>query len=180
MIWSRRGLVGLLVTLGAATQIGCPAPPSALARAQQVAQEFNQDARFGRTELTLEHVAPDARDDYAAHHRAWGSGVRIADLELAGMHTHGDHELYVSVRVSWYRPEEQELRTTTIQQSWRDTGGWQLTAEKRVDGDVGLLGESVVYEAPSTPRPAKQFPTVHLGDVGGSTAPPAQRDPAAP
>ena len=182
MIWRRthRDFVGPLVLAAAAAQLGCPAPPSAMARAQQVAQEFNQDARFGRTEQTMEHVAPDARETYAAHHRAWGSGVRIADLELAGMHARGDHELDVSVRVSWYRPEEQELRTTTVEQSWRDTGGWELTAEKRVEGDVGLLGEAVVYQAPSTPRPAKQFPTVHLGAADGPPAAPAERDPAAP
>ena len=141
---------------------GCPAPPTALARGQQVAQEFNQDARFGRNELTLEHVAASARDDYVAHHRAWGTSVRVADLELAGIRPRGDHELFVFVRVAWFRPDEQELRTTTVQQSWHDEKGWQLTAEQRVEGDVGLLGEAVIYQAPSVPRTPAQFPTVHL------------------
>jgi hypothetical protein len=142
---------------------GCPAPPTALARAQQVAQEFNQDVRFGRNELMMEHVAPAARDAFAAQHRAWGTNVRLADMELAGLRPRGEHELDVIVRVAWYRPEEQELRTTTLQQSWRDTDGWRLTEEKRLDGDVGLLGEHVVYELPSASRPPAQFPTVRLG-----------------
>ena len=145
---------------------GCPAPPTALARAQQAAQEFNQDVRFGRSEMLLEHVAPAARDDFAARHRAWGAAVRVADLEMEGMRANGDRDLEVVVRVAWYRPEEQELRSTTIRQSWRDDNGWQLVSERRIDGDVGLLGEQVVYQAPSGPQAPTQFPTVRLG--GGS------------
>jgi hypothetical protein len=158
----------LLATSGAAALAGCPAPPTALARAQQTAQEFNQDARFGRSEMMMEHVAAAARDDFAAHHRGWGTKVRVADLEMAGVRARGDHELEVVVRVAWYRPEEQELRTTTLQQSWRDKDGWQLVEEIRLDGDVGLLGEQVVYQGPATTRLPAQFPTVRLG--GGPSA----------
>jgi hypothetical protein len=162
----RRFVFSVWAWSSVAVLAGCPAPPTALARAQQAAQEFNQDARFGRSELMMEHVAAAARDEFAAHHRAWGTAVRLADLELAGIRPRGDHELGVIVRVAWYRPEEQELRTTTLEQSWRDTNGWQLVAEKRIEGDVGLLGEHVVYEVPNEARPPAQFPTVHL--VGGS------------
>jgi hypothetical protein len=68
----------------------------------------------------------------------------------------------VIVRVAWYRPDQQELRMTTLTQSWRDKDGWQLVAERRLEGDVGLLGEPVVYEAPRDPPSASQFPTVRL------------------
>jgi hypothetical protein len=167
----------LSVSPVAAVLSGCPAPPTALARAQQVAQEFNQDVRFGRNELMMEHVAPAARDAFAAQHRAWGSNVRVADMELEGLRPRGDHELEVIVRVAWYRPEQQELLTTTLQQSWRDTEGWRLTEEKRLDGDIGLLGERVLYEAPSSLRPPAQFPTVHW--VGTTATPgPSFQDPA--
>ena len=170
---SRPGRLSALTSLAWVTALslcGCPAPPTALAKAQEVAREFNEDARFGRMELTLEHVAPAARDSFAERHRAWGSGVRIADLELAGIRSRGDHDLCVFVRVAWYRPEEQELRTTTVQQDWHDTGGWQLMAEQRVDGDVGLLGEAVAPSQVAVPRPAARFPTVRLG--GGAVAAP--------
>ncbi|HZU82616.1 MAG TPA: hypothetical protein VE987_06855 [Polyangiaceae bacterium] len=142
---------------------GCPAAPTALARGQEIAQEFNQDARFGRNELMIEHVAPAARDDFAAHHRAWGTEVRVADVELAGMKARGEHELEVLVRVAWYRPDEQELRVTTVEQRWQDANGWQLAAEKRVDGDLGLLGETVVRDAlDGGARAPARFPTVQL------------------
>jgi hypothetical protein len=147
---------------------GCAPPQGSLASAQEAAQELNLDARFGRSEIAMDHVAPDAREDFAAHHRGWGTSVRIADVELAGMRAHGEHDVDVLVHVAWYRPEQQELRTTTLKQGWRDKNGWQLVAEQRLDGDVGLLGDPVIFERPAVERPAAQFPTVRLG---GSPSP---------
>lgn len=154
------GCAGLAVLAAFA---GCAMPPGPLASAQEAAQELNLDARFGRTEIAMDKVAVEARDAFAAHHRGWGTTVRIADVELAGTHPHGDHDVEVLVRVAWYRPDEQELRTTTLKQNWHDKAGWQLATEERVDGDVGLIGESIVYAAPAETRAAAQFPTVRLG-----------------
>ena len=151
--------------------LGCPAPPSALARAQQTALELNQDLRFGRSELVMDRVAPGTRETFAAQHRAWGSSVRIADVEMTGLQPRNDHELDVFVRVAWYRPEEQELRSTTLQQSWRDDDGWKLTSERRLEGDVGLLGEAVVYERPDSQHGPVQFPTLRLGGGSPGSAP---------
>jgi hypothetical protein len=142
----------------------CAMPPGPLASAQEAAQELNLDARFGRTEIAMDHVAPPARDAFSAHHRAWGTSVRVADVELAGMRAHGEHDVEILVRVAWYRPEEQELHITTVKQGWSDKNGWQLVNETRLDGDVGLLGEPVVFETPPAgERAPVQFPTVRLG-----------------
>src|SRR5579864_869474 len=97
----------VLLSLAAALA-ACLAPPGAMARAQEAAQEFNLDARFGRIEMAMDRVAPAARDEFAAHHKAWGTAVRVADIELAGMHAHGEHEVEVIVRVAWYRPDQQD------------------------------------------------------------------------
>jgi len=147
-------------------------PETPLARAQQTVQEFNVDSRFGRSELLIEHVAPDARDKFVLQHRGWGASVRVADVEIDGMRPHGDHDVDVLVRVAWYRPEDQLLRSTTLRQSWRDRpGGWKLVDEQRVDGEAGLLGEPVLYEAPAAHPPAR-FPTVRLtGDPEPGTEP---------
>jgi hypothetical protein len=145
----------------------CAPPPGSVARARENAQELNLDARFGRTELALEHVAASAREEFAAHHRGWGSSVRIADVDFERMKPHGDHDVDIIVRVAWYRPEQQELLTTTVKQSWRDAGGWKLFAEERLEGAVGLLGEPVVFQAPPGVREPAQFPTIRLGDRGG-------------
>ncbi len=94
--------------------------------------------------------------------------MRLADVELAGMHAHGQHDVDVIVRVAWYRPDEEELRVTTLKQLWNEAGGWKLVDEQRLEGDIGLLGEPVVFEAPPGGRQPAQFPTIRLG----SGAPP--------
>ena len=152
------------LAVGAVLAVSGCTPPQGAVAAQQVAQELNVDTQFGRTEIAMDHVAPAAREAFAAHHRAWGGNVRVADVEMAGIHSHGEHDVDILVRVAWYRPAEQELRTTTLQQKWKDVSGWLLVDEKRLDGDVGLLGEAVVFEAPEDQHaPPAYFPTVRLG-----------------
>jgi hypothetical protein len=143
--------------------VACISPQTPLGKAQETTQEFNADMRFGRSEGLLEHVAPSARDEFSARHRAWGTQVRIAELEVAGMHPKGDHDVDVLVHVAWYRPDQEELLSTTVKQRWHDQNGWLLVAEERVEGDVGLLGETVVFEKPANIAPPAQFPTVRLG-----------------
>jgi hypothetical protein len=159
----RRSLLLPLPFLLVPVLAGCPMPTTGIAAAQQTAQDFNMDARLGRNESLIEQVAPTERDEYALHHRAWGNGVRIADVEFGGMKKHGDQDVDIVVRITWYRPEQQELRNTTLKQQWHPKGiGWELLAEQRVDGDIGLLGEQVVIEAPPAPKGPSQFPTVRL------------------
>jgi hypothetical protein len=152
----------ILVVPFAVSVVGCPGPATALQQARETVQDFNAATRYGRGEIALEKVATSARDDFAAHHRAWGSGVRIADVEVAGVRSKGEHEAEATVQVSWYRLDEQELRVTTLKQTWHDQAGWRLTAEDRLEGDVGLLNEPIVYESPSEPRQPARFPTVRL------------------
>ncbi len=148
-------------------------PASGIARAQQSAQEFNVDARFGRTEFVLDRVAPAEREEYTQHHRAWGNEVRVADVEIAGMKAKDDHEVKFFVRVAWYRADQEELRATTLEQTWRDKiTDWELVGEKRLEGDVGLIGEPVVYAAPDAPKRPAQFPTVRLGEDAPSAVNP--------
>ena len=110
----------------------------------------------------LDQISPAAREEFSLHHRAWGVGIHVADIELAGIKAHGD-DADISVHVSWYRPEQQELRSTLLQQTWHHkTDSWQLVSEKRTDGDIGLLGEAVVIEAPTAPKGPSQFPTIRL------------------
>lgn len=138
-------------------------PTTGVAAAQQTAQDFNMDARFGRNESLMEQIAPAERDEFALHHRGWGGAVRIADVEFGGMKSREDKDIDVIVRIGWYRPEQLELRSTTLRQQWHQKAtAWELVAEKRIDGDIGLLGEEVVVQTPSAPRGPSQFPTVRL------------------
>jgi hypothetical protein len=137
-----------------------------MGRLQQTTQDFNLDARFGRNEAAIERVAPDSREQFAARHREWGNMVRVADVELAGIKPQGDSKADVLVRVAWYSTAENDLRVTTVKQSWRDGGvggSWQLVSEERADGDVGLFGEPVVRQIPAERQAPAQFPTITLG-----------------
>ncbi len=161
----RRTLLPLAASLAAPLLCACPMPTTGLAAAQQQAQAFNLDARFGRNELVLEQIAPAERDEFQKRHAAWGTTIHVADLELVGMHAHKDgKDVDIMVQVAWYRPEQQELHSTTLQQTWHSkTDGWELASEKRVSGEIGLLGEPVIFAQPDAPRRPTQFPTIRLG-----------------
>lgn len=160
----RRSLPSLALAALPFALLGCPMPTTGIAQAQQSAQEFNLNARFGRNEMIMEQIAPAERDQYALHHAQWGTRVQVADIEIAGMKAHGDKDVDVVVRVSWYRPEQQELRNTTLKQEWHaKTNGWELKSEARLEGEYGLLGDTVLVAAPPVEREPAQFPTVRIG-----------------
>jgi hypothetical protein len=145
---------------------GCPVPPTTGARVQEAATEFNVNMRFGRMEMASEKVAAKHREDWGKRHKVWGNKVRIADTEMAGVKTISDKEAEVFVRVAWYRPEEQELKNTSIRQKWQNiSGDWQLVSEERTEGEPGLFGESAPAPAASSAPPKKHatFPTIRIG-----------------
>ncbi len=157
----------VLFALAAPLLAACPLPPSNAARAQEAVQDLNIDSRFGRNETAIQLVAPKARDEFVNHRRAWGTTVRIADVEISGMHLKGDTDAFATVKVAWYRAAEEELRVTSVRQHWENLkgSGWALADEERIDGDVGLLGEPLPPAPRSDePRESAHFPTIRLGN----------------
>lgn len=158
----RRAAVGLSTVL----LFACSGAPVGAAKAQEVAHDFNLNARFGRMELAAESIDPKVRAEILQRRAKWGGEIRLADMELAGMRSldkeHDDVD--VSVRIAWYRPAEGELKTTLLSQRWHGTkGDYKLVEERRLDGDVGLLGEATQSLVPSTQEnPPAHFPTVRL------------------
>jgi outer membrane murein-binding lipoprotein Lpp len=145
----------------------CLTQPTGIAKAQEIANEANLNARFGRIEIAAEQVAPTYRAAFSKAHSAWGNKVRVVDSEMLGIRATNDGatEASVAVRVNWYRPEQQDMRSTLLRQQWKVVGGdWKLTDEVRADGDIGLLGERIEkVQAPAedTPKAAK-FRTIKL------------------
>ncbi|MFO0679074.1 MAG: hypothetical protein U0169_21275 [Polyangiaceae bacterium] len=158
------GVAAFGLVLGSSLLLGCPVPQSRQARAQEAARELNLNARFGRTELVMERVAPASRIQYAMKHRLWGNGIRVADLEMTSLALQKEDEVVVTILVSWFRPDEDVLHGTTLKQKWKDfRGDWMLVDEETMDGELGLLGEQVVREK-APPRRQAQFPTIRLGE----------------
>ena len=151
-----------LRSLAAAASIalltGCIAPPAGSSeRLADAAHGLNMATRFGRMTAALEHVAPHAKDEFTKKHEPWGRDVWIVDLELVDVVTKSKDEASVILSVLWQRPDEAELRTTQVTQTWRDDrGGWKMTAEQKSGGDAGLLGEKGVKGAgEAAPKPLR-------------------------
>jgi hypothetical protein len=141
---------------------GCFAPPPPSQRVADVAREVNTAARFGRMDVALEHTADGARSHFAKHREAWGGDVRVLDLELTALSMKDTENATVVVEIQWMRVDEDTLKMTRVEQTWRGaTGdhGWTLVRERRVGGDIGLFGERVARLEPTEPHGDVQFPS---------------------
>lgn len=139
---------------------GCMAPPSPSQRVADAARELNLAARFGRMDVALERTSEGAREHFLRRRSEWGKDVRVVDVELAGLDMPDSEHAKVLVDVSWVRLEESVLRSTRVEQRWKNETrqGWQLVRERRFAGDYGLFGESVTVLHPE-PRGDVHFPS---------------------
>ena len=141
---------------------GCFAPPPPSQRVAEVAREVNTAARFGRMDVALEHTADGMRGHFSKHREMWGGEIRVLDLELSALSMKDTENATVVVDIQWMRLDEDTLRMTRVEQTWRGaTGdhGWTLVRERRVGGDIGLFGERVARLEPAAPRGDVQFPS---------------------
>ncbi|GMV18324.1 MAG: hypothetical protein HS104_01550 [Polyangiaceae bacterium] len=142
----------LLLVVALATLGGCLAPPSQSQRVTDSARELNLATRFGRMDVALGHAAKGAQQSFLERRTEWGKGIRIVDVELAGLSMKDEMNATIQVDVSWVRVNDDTLRTTRLAQVWRDDGGWRLVRELRMAGDLGLFGEPL----PAPPEQAGQ------------------------
>ena len=123
-----------------------------------VARDLNLATRFGRMDVAAEHTSEAHRQRFLESRASWGAELRVVDVELAQLHVPDSTSAEVIVDVSWVRMSEGLLRSTRIRQDWENPGGgWLLSGERRIAGDVGLLGENVVVLRPEASD--AQFPT---------------------
>jgi hypothetical protein len=156
----RVGLLGLTWSLlMACGGVGTPA-----SHAQEAASNIAENERFGRTDLVMQKVAPSLRAEFIKAHAAWGGRITIADLELANFRMEGTDDAEMDMHVTWYNAADQELRSTLLHQKWHGPkGDWLLVSETRTDGDLGLMGEKIVVQAPEDMPTHARFPTVRIG-----------------
>jgi hypothetical protein len=146
----------------AALAPGCMMPPSPAERATEAATQLNIAARFNQMDVAVSHTAAAARPDFMKRHAEWGQSLRIVDVEMASMSMPESDKAIVLVDYAWIRQTEGTMRATRVEQTWRDDGGWHLVRERRISGDIGLLGEPI--PATTTEKaPDKQFAsrTIH-------------------
>ncbi len=162
-----RPLLALAAALFAAP--ACMMPPSPAERATEAATQLNLAARFNQMDVAVSHTAASVRSDFMKRHAEWGQSLRIVDVEMASLSLPEPDKAIVLVDYAWIRQTEGNMRATRVEQTWKDDGGWHLVRERRISGDLGLLGEPV--PAPSTERaPDKQFASRTIREDGSATS----------
>ncbi|MEY4549496.1 MAG: hypothetical protein RL685_5691 [Pseudomonadota bacterium] len=143
------GCVGAMGLLSACLPMGAPAR-----KISDVARDVNVATRFGRMDVALEHTAEGHRSEFLRQRADWGKEIRILDVEITRLDMKKDEDSAdVFVDVGWVRMSEGLLRSTRVKQQWKNQeNDWQLDAEERLSGDIGLLGENVVVLHPEAPR----------------------------
>jgi hypothetical protein len=145
----------------------CMTPPSPAERITDAAMELNLAARFGQLDVAVSRTAKASRPDFMKRHAEWGQSIRIVDVEMASLSLPESDKALVLVDYAWVRNTEGTMRATRLEQTWKDDGGWHLVRERRLSGDLGLLGEAV----PPTPtkHPDTQFATRTIREDGAAT-----------
>jgi hypothetical protein len=154
-------LLAILTTMG-----GCMTPPSPAERVTDAAMALNIAARFNQLDVAVSHASSKERPEFMKRHAAWGQSLRIVDVEMASLSLPESDRALVLVDYAWIRNTEGNMRATRVEQTWKDDAGWHLVAEKRVAGDIGLLGEAVPDAPP--PQPDKQFATRTIHEDGAA------------
>lgn len=153
----------VLVGLGA-----CMTPPSPAERVTDAAMELNLAARFGQLDVAVARTQKAQRPDFMKRHAAWGQTLRIVDVEMASLTLPESDRAVVLVDYAWVRNNEGTMRATRVEQHWKEDAGWHLVRERRIAGDIGLLGEPLP-ENDAAPAPDKQFATRTIHEDGAAT-----------
>lgn len=161
-----RKLCSLVAVLMAGFGAGCMTPPTPAERVTDAAMNLNVAARFNQLDVAVAHASKATREDFMRRHAAWGQSLRIVDVEMASLSLPESDRAIVLVDYAWIRNTEGTMRATRVEQTWKDDAGWHLVREKRIAGDLGLLGEPVPEAAPR--QPDKQFATRTIHEDGGA------------
>jgi hypothetical protein len=148
--------------------LGCMTPPTPAERVTEAAMALNVAARFNQLDVAVARTAAASRSDSMKRHAAWGQSLRIVDVEMASLSLPESDRALVLVDYAWIRNDEGTMRATRVEQEWKDNAGWRLVKEKRIGGDLGLLGEPLPEAAPVT-HADKQFATRTIHEDGAAT-----------
>jgi hypothetical protein len=163
-----RKALSLAAVLVAPLLGGCVTPPTPAERVTDAAMALNVAARFNQLDVATARAAAAHRDEFVRRHAAWGQTLRIVDVEMASLSLPESDRAVVLVDYAWIRNNEGTIRTTRVEQHWKDDAGWHLVRERRLAGDSGLFGEPV-EEAPPATQPDKQFATRTIHEDGAAT-----------
>ncbi|MEO8184258.1 MAG: hypothetical protein ABI895_36015 [Deltaproteobacteria bacterium] len=131
---------------------GCMPPGAPQQRISDIARDVNVATRFGRMDVAMEHTSDAHRAKFMSARADWGREIRVLDVEVSKLELKTADSAEVFVDVNWVRMDDSTLRSTRVKQHWQHDSDWQIDAEERLSGDIGLLGENVVVLRPDAPR----------------------------
>lgn len=103
---------------------------------------YNDELRFGRSDLAVQRVDGPLRAQFVGSHYRWGRTLSIADSEIVNVEAIGEsfHHAISFVNVTWHPIGTTILHETMVRQEWRKEGQtFVIIAESVIDGDPMLL-----------------------------------------
>lgn len=135
--------LGVLLAMAVGLALGalaCVPPKTPMERLTDAAYELNVATRFGRIDVAIPYVAPDAQPQFARNHVHWARRIRVVDMDLVGITPLTDDSVAVDVVISWHPLDETVIRQSQLTQRWViEKDDWHLTEERRSGGDPGLF-----------------------------------------
>ena len=118
----------------------CVPPITPMQRLTDAAYDLNLATRFGRMDVAMPYVAPDAQAQFARHHALWGNTVRVVDLDLVSLRALDQENVAVDLLVAWHSVDDMTVRQSQITQRWQlERDDWRLVEELRSGGAPGLF-----------------------------------------
>jgi hypothetical protein len=97
---------------------------------------YNENVRWERFAKAAVLLPPRQRADAIEQWDERAHDLKISDWELIKLAPHGAGEVRAHVKLSWYKPSEEIVRTTDAVQTWHKLGhNWLLIDETRLRGD---------------------------------------------
>lgn len=125
----------------------------------ETAALFHDDLRWGRLPAAETAVDARARAAFQQHRRAWGSHVRVVDLDVDAVRA-GRTTGALRIRVTWTPGgDSTDVRESLVEEAWESTdGNWRLRGEAVIAGDPGLFTAPPATQAPAAPTDAGTAP----------------------
>ncbi len=103
---------------------------------------YNEEVRWGRTDLAIQRVEPEFRPRFVISHRSWGRDVQIGDMDIMNVQVAGEERESAEsvVLYRWYDQRTMLLADTTVRQVWeKGVNEYTLVSEQIIAGDPSLL-----------------------------------------
>jgi len=98
---------------------------------------YNEGMKWGKMDDMLLYIPKDEHERFFEKHKDWGRDISISGYQVVRQAYDKEKEIaIVQIRISWFRVDEQVLKSTVFQHKWEkdDKDRWMITEETVVEG----------------------------------------------